>query len=87
MAEPFFREHHQLLLFVADEAELPRYAQALVKRQDLDFLGLAGLVAGAEPVVPPLPPAVLVGAAWEGGHVGRAHPFRAPLFPRTGWPG
>ena len=68
----------------AGQVEGPRHGQGLVERQELCLLGLAGLVAGAEPVAPPcthpsrLPPAVLADRAWGGGHVGRAHPFLAP---------
>ena len=38
-------------------------------------------VAGAQPMAQPLPPVVLVGRAWVGVHVGRAHAFLAPRPP------
>ena len=66
-------------LSLAGQAEGPRGGQGLLKRQELLCLRL--LVAGAEPVAPPLPPAVLVDIVWPGGHVGWTHACLAPRLP------
>ena len=61
-------------LFLADEPEVPRRTQRLVKGQELCFLGLAGLVAGTKPVIPPLPPAVATSMTGDS-PLGRASPW------------
>ena len=51
-----------------------RHNQRLAERREV----LGKLVAGAQPVAPPLPPGVPVHCVWAGGHVGRACAARAP---------
>ena len=58
--------------FVAFQAERACMQQRRLERQEL--LGLMGNVASPQPVPVPLPPVVLAGCVWVGGHVDSESP-------------